>query len=67
MRGLRRGTIELINFARELLVTSHPMTLRQLHYAILRSVILERVKRRADNSRSLRSASFGRSGRDDKG
>jgi hypothetical protein len=34
MRGLAKETIELILFARVLLAELHPMTLRQLHYAI---------------------------------
>jgi hypothetical protein len=35
MRGLSEKTLELIAFARLLLVELHPMTtLRQLHYAI---------------------------------
>jgi hypothetical protein len=34
MRGLSKATIELIGFARMLLAELHPMTLRQLHYAI---------------------------------
>jgi hypothetical protein len=34
MRGLSKATVELIEFARMLLVELHPMTLRQLHYAI---------------------------------
>jgi hypothetical protein len=34
MRGLAQRTIELVMFARELLAENHPMTLRQLHYAI---------------------------------
>jgi hypothetical protein len=34
MRGLAKETIELIMFARLLLEQLHPMTLRQLHYAV---------------------------------
>jgi hypothetical protein len=34
MRGPSRKTIELLNFARELLKALNPMTLRQLHYTI---------------------------------
>jgi hypothetical protein len=34
MRGLSNTTLELIAFARTLLAEFHPMTLRQLHYAI---------------------------------
>jgi hypothetical protein len=34
MRGLSEKTLDLIAFARRLLAESHPMTLRQLHYAI---------------------------------
>jgi len=34
MRGLAENTLELISFARGLLEEFHPMTLRQLHYAI---------------------------------
>jgi hypothetical protein len=34
MRGFSKRTIELIKFARTLLGKFHPMTLRQLHYAI---------------------------------
>jgi hypothetical protein len=34
MRGLSKRTLELIAFAREVLAAHHPMTLRQLHYAI---------------------------------
>jgi hypothetical protein len=36
-RGLSNDTLELIGFARSLLRASHPMTLRQLHYAIFSS------------------------------
>ena len=34
MRGPSKKTEELIHFAYELLAKHHPMTLRQLHYAI---------------------------------
>ena len=34
MRGLGKETLKLIAFARQLLERLHPMTLRQLHYAI---------------------------------
>jgi hypothetical protein len=34
MRGLAKNTVELIAFARQVLAEHHPMTLRQLHYAI---------------------------------
>jgi hypothetical protein len=34
MRGLSSKTLERIAFARRLLAEFHPMTLRQLHYAI---------------------------------
>jgi len=34
MRGLAKNTLELIAFARQVLKQNHPMTLRQLHYAI---------------------------------
>jgi len=41
MRGLSSATIELIGFARELLAELHPMTLRQLHYAIFSAAKIE--------------------------
>ena len=34
MRGLANATLELIAFAKRLLTEFHPMTLRQLHYAV---------------------------------
>jgi hypothetical protein len=34
MRGLSNATVKLIWFAKQLLAESHPMTLRQLHYAV---------------------------------
>jgi hypothetical protein len=34
MRGLSKATVQLIWFAKRLRAESHPMTLRQLHYAI---------------------------------
>lgn len=41
MRGPSKTTIELIAFARRLLEASHPMTLRQLHYAIFSAAEIE--------------------------
>jgi hypothetical protein len=40
MRGLANETIKLIMFARSLLAELHPMTLRQLHYAIFSAAVL---------------------------
>lgn len=34
MRGLAKATMQLISYANQLLADVHPMTLRQLHYAI---------------------------------
>ena len=48
MRGLATKTEEPIHFAYTLLAESHPMTLRQLHYAIFSAakIASENTRRR---------------------
>ncbi|HKD05901.1 MAG TPA: hypothetical protein VKB79_08360 [Bryobacteraceae bacterium] len=48
MRDLSRRTLELIAFARKLLKANHPMTLRQLHYAIFSAAEIKHKNNRAD-------------------
>jgi hypothetical protein len=60
MRGLSRETIELIMFARMLLVELHPMTLRQLHYAVFSATKIAYDNTRADYRRLGRVTSKAR-------
>jgi hypothetical protein len=43
MRGPSGKTLTLIVFARQLLEENHPMTFRQLHYAVVPRVFREGV------------------------
>ena len=48
MRGPSQKTLELIAFARQLLEAAHPMTLRQLHYAIFSAAKIDYENASAD-------------------
>jgi hypothetical protein len=54
MRGLAKETLELIAFARLLLEQYHPMTLRQLHYAIFSAAKIKYENTPADYKRLSR-------------
>jgi hypothetical protein len=60
MRGLSEKTIELIRFARQVLAASHPMTLRQLHYAIFSAAKIEYDTTPADYKRLSRATTTAR-------
>jgi hypothetical protein len=54
MRGLSRRTIELRDFARELLAGLHPMNLRQLHYTIFSAAKIDYQNTQPDYKRLSR-------------
>lgn len=60
MRGLAKETIELIMFARKLLADLHPMTLRQLHYAVFSAARIEYDNTPADYKRLSRATTGAR-------
>jgi hypothetical protein len=60
MRGLSKSTLELIAFARLLLEDLHPMTLRQLHYAIFSAAKIEYDNTPADYKRLSRATTKAR-------
>src|SRR5215472_16993677 len=60
MRGLSKTTEELIHFAYTLLAESHPMTLRQLHYAIFSAAKIAYDKTQADYKRLSRATTLAR-------
>src|SRR5262245_61166001 len=60
MRGLSARTLELILFARRLLAELHPMTLRQLHYAIFSASKIGYDNPPADYKRLSRATSHAR-------
>src|SRR5215472_11537901 len=60
MRGLAEKTYELIAFARTLLAENHPMTLRQLHYAIFSAAKIEYDNTPKDYKRLSRATTVAR-------
>lgn len=60
MRGPARATIELIRYARHLLQTDHPQTLRQLHYAIFSTRVIPYENTQADYKRLSRATTMAR-------
>jgi hypothetical protein len=60
MRGLSARTLELIRFARQLLADHHPMTLRQLHYAVFSASRIPYDNTPADYKRLSRVTTMGR-------
>src|SRR5215469_13438415 len=60
MRGLAPKSLELIRFARTLLAELHPMTLRQLHYAIFSAAKIEYDNTPADYKRLGRATTKAR-------
>ena len=60
MRGLAKNTVELIAFARQVLAEHHPMTLRQLHYAIFSAAKIAYDNTMPDYKRLSRVASVSR-------
>jgi hypothetical protein len=62
MRGLSQRTLELIVFARMLLAEFHPMTLRQLHYAIFSAAKIEYDNTPSDYKRLSRATTTARRG-----
>lgn len=60
MRGLAKKTEELIHFAYTLLAESHPMTLRQLHYAIFSAAKIAYENTQADYKRLSRATTLAR-------
>jgi len=60
MRGLSKKTEELIHFAYTLLAESHPMTLRQLHYAIFSAAKIAYDNTQADYKRLSRATTLAR-------
>ena len=60
MRGLSKKTIGLILFARMLLEQLHPMTLRQLHYAIFSAAKIDYDNTPADYKRLSRATTTAR-------
>jgi hypothetical protein len=57
---LAKKTEELISFARSLLAKSHPMTLRQLHYAIFSAAKIDYENTQADYKRLSRATTLAR-------
>ena len=51
MRGLSKETLALIDYSRKLLAENHPMTLRQLHYAIFSRLEIEYANDKASYAR----------------
>ena len=60
MRGLAKKTEELIAFARTLLAELHPMTLRQLHYAIFSAAKIAYENTQTDYKRLSRATTRAR-------
>src|SRR5215472_12593715 len=60
MRGLAKKTEELIHFAYMLLAEFHPMTLRQLHYAIFSAAKIAYENTQADYKRLSRATTYAR-------
>src|SRR5262249_7748261 len=60
MRGLAKKTEKLIAFARGLLAELHPMTLRQLHYAIFSAAKIPYENTQADYKRLSRATTLAR-------
>jgi hypothetical protein len=60
MRGPSKKTLELIAFAHKLLEESHPMTLRQLHYAIFSAAKIDYDNTPADYKRLSRATTISR-------
>jgi hypothetical protein len=60
MRGLAKKTEELIAFAHTLLAEQHPMTLRQLHYAIFSAAKIAYDNTQADYKRLSRATTLSR-------
>jgi hypothetical protein len=60
MRGLSDKTIKLIKFARALLEEFHPMTLRQLHYAIFSAAEISYDNTKSDYQRLSRATTYAR-------
>ena len=60
MRGRSQKTLELILFARSLLTKLHPMTLRQLHYAIFSAAMIAYDNTQADYKRLSRATTHAR-------
>jgi hypothetical protein len=60
MRGLAKKTEELIHFAYTLLAEFHPMTLRQLHYAIFSAAKINYENTQADYKRLSRATTLAR-------
>jgi hypothetical protein len=60
MRGFSQRTLDLIAFARSLLEASHPMTLRQLHYAIFSASEIDYNNTPADYKRLSRATTESR-------
>ena len=60
MRGLSKRTEELIAFAYRILAENHPMTLRQLHYAIFSAAQIEYDNTQADYKRLSRVTTIAR-------
>lgn len=60
MRGLSQSTKELIEYARVLLVADHPMTLRQLHYAIFSRNEIDYQNDKASYQRLSRATTLAR-------
>jgi hypothetical protein len=60
MRGLSQKTEKLIAFAHTLLAEHHPMTLRQLHYAIFSAPKIAYDNTQADYKRLSRATTLAR-------
>jgi hypothetical protein len=60
MRGLSQKTRELLSFAYELLAAFHPMTLRQLHYAIFSAARIPYGNELSDYRRLSRATTLSR-------
>jgi hypothetical protein len=59
-RGMSKDTLALIDYARTLLAANHPMTLRQLHYAIFSRNEIEYANDKASYSRLGRATTTAR-------
>jgi hypothetical protein len=60
MRGLSEKTAEPIGFAGELLDVSHPMTVRQLHYAFFSAAKIDYDNTQAGYKRLSRATTYAR-------
>ena len=60
MRGIAESTIVLAQYAYELLAELHPMTLRQLHYAIFSTRVIPYETTQADYKRLSRATTIAR-------